>query len=124
MEVWLEMWATQFAADPRIKTICALIMLDIMLAVAGAIKRKEFSFAHLTDFYMSMVIPGVLGYAALHFLVPLMVGDLLGEYSTSLSTALVTLAWVTLVGHLGDSVLKNFKKVFGKLPTPESDDMI
>tara|TARA_Y100000310_G_scaffold211561_1_gene212291 strand:- start:2843 stop:3205 length:363 start_codon:yes stop_codon:yes gene_type:complete len=120
----MQEWFGMFAADARVRTIGALILLDVMLGIANAIRHKEFDLEYITDFYFSMVLPGIIGYGALYFLIPQLVGGLLGEYSESLSQALVTLAWVALVGHLGKSAIQNVKKLYGKLPSPESDDMI
>lgn len=104
-----------FATDPRVRTLAGLILLDIILGIASAIKRGEFEWAKVGEFYQTMVLPMLVGFAAVYFVTPWLVSDLLGEYSGVLGGALVSIAWLVLVAQLAVSLLGHFKEVFGRV---------
>ena len=113
-------WLIDFAKTPWVKTLAGLIILDIILGVAAALKRGEFDWAKLSQFYRTMILPMGLGFGIVALVAPWLVSDLLGEYSSLLSNALKTLAWAVLVRELGASILGHFKEIFGVVP--ESPD--
>ena len=105
-----------FAADPRVRTLLGLIVLDVVLGIAAAIKTGQFDWQELGRFYTSMVLPMILGFAAVWFVTPYLVADLLGDYSEILTQGLVVLAWGALVLQLGTSILIHVKELWGQVP--------
>lgn len=93
--------------NPRVKTIAALILLDVLLGVAESLKKGEFDFGELGRFYKTMVLPYLVGYVALAFFIPWLTGDLLGQFSETLNDGLVVTAWIALLAPLGKSILKH-----------------
>jgi len=92
---------------PRVRTIAALILLDVLLGVAESLKSGKFDFGEVGRFYRSMVLPYLVGYVALTFLIPMLTGDLLGEFQSTLNEGLVVIAWLALIAPLGKSVLSH-----------------
>ena len=107
---------TAFAQDPWVRTLGGLIVLDVVLGVAAAIRTGEFDWRELARFYRSMVLPMILGFAVVRFVTPFLVADLLGEYSGIVGEALVILAWGTLVAQLVTSILAHVKELWGAVP--------
>lgn len=99
-----------FFADGRVSTILGLILLDVILAVAVAIKKRAFDWRRLAEFYRTMVVPYVLGYLAFYlaaefFFVP----KWLGEWATLAGDAVQWGAWLALVGNLVADVVHSAK---------------
>jgi len=105
-----------FAQDPRVRTLGGLIVLDVVLGIAAALRTGEFDWQEVGRFYTSMVLPMILGFAAVWFVTPYLVADLLGQYSEVLGQALVLLAWGTLVAQLVASILAHVKELWGAVP--------
>ena len=105
-----------FSEDPRVRTLLGLIILDVVLGIAAAIKTGQFDWQELGRFYTSMVLPMILGFAAVWFVTPYLVADLLGDYSEILGQGLVVLAWGALVLQLGNSILTHVKELWGAVP--------
>lgn len=105
-----------FAQDTRVRTLGALIVLDVVLGIAASLRKGEFDWAQVGRFYTSMVLPMVLGFGAVWFVTPFLVSDLLGEYSEVLGQALVVLAWGALVAQLASSILGHVKGLWGAVP--------
>ena len=66
--------ALDWANDSRIIVILGLIALDLVLGVAAALKRKEFDWRKLGDFYLTTVAPKLIGYIALHIVIGTIAG--------------------------------------------------
>jgi len=64
----LSLWEAvmAFFQDARLYTILGLIVVDVVLGVAVAIKNGCFKWHLLAMFYRTMVAPYVLGYLALY----------------------------------------------------------
>jgi hypothetical protein len=103
-----------FAQDTRVRTLVGLILLDVLLGIAASLRKGEFDWAQVGRFYSTMVLPMVLGFAAVWFVTPLLTADLLGEYSELLGQGLVVLAWGALVAQLVvSSILVHAKELWG-----------
>ena len=102
-----------FFVSWQVRVMLGLILVDIILAIAGAIKQGQFEWVKLADFYRAMVVPYLLGYLALYvainYIMP--VGDL-GEIGTIINQGLVTIAWAALVGALGGRIKDNFSLLY------------
>ena len=102
-------WLEAIAQTDRVRTIAALILLDILLGIGQAIKEGRFDWNATATFYRSMIVPALIGYVAVAGLVPLMVADLLGEFSEALGQGIIWVAWGALVAQLVTSVLSHAK---------------
>ena len=109
-----------FFLDGRVRTILGLILADVILALAAAIKAGTFDWRRLGEFYRTMVIPYVLGYLAFYSpSVFLLEEAWLGEYAELAGEAVRWIAWIFLVGNLVADILKSAKALgyaFSNLP--------
>jgi len=55
-------WVAAFFADGRVSTILGLILLDVCLAVAAAVRQGAFQARRLAEFFRTMVVPYMIGY--------------------------------------------------------------
>jgi len=102
-----------FFADPRVQAIGALIIMDVILAIAAALKSKEFDFKKVGEFYQTNVIPYVLGYLAFYVGTKLIVDPaaILGEWSHVVGEAAISIAWAAIIASLGGSIVASLKKL-------------
>lgn len=104
---WLAI-VDQFFRDARVYVIVALIGLDVVLGVAGAIKLGFFEWGELGRFYRTMVAPNVIGYLALYVvfrLLPDALDELIGVGPAEMTAqVLVTAAFAVIVINLGSSI--------------------
>lgn len=100
--------------SPQVKTLLALIAIDILTGVSKALKEGEFDLCKISQFYMSMVIPYLIGYASLAIFIPFAIPDFLGPYREVFSEGLINALWLMTVGSLGSSIHRNLEAVFGE----------
>jgi len=102
-----------FFTDPRVQAIGALIIMDVLLGVAAALKSREFDFEKVADFYQTNVVPYILGYLALYVGTKLIVDPaaILGEWSHIVGEAAISVAWAAIIASLGGSIWANVKKM-------------
>ena len=103
-----------FATDPRTLTLGGLILLDLLLGVAAAIRRGEFRLKELARFYRTAVIPNILGYAVVWTLVHIGLGDYLGPIEPVIQWLLGGSVGASLVA----SIFENAKEL-GFQPPPD-----
>lgn len=103
----------------HVKTILGLILLDVVLGIAHAIKEKRFDWRLVAEFYSSMVLPYLLAFAAFAGVAKLVSVDLLGPWGYLLGDGMVSLAWLTIIAHLAESIMAHLKGL--AIPTPEGD---
>ncbi len=97
-------------------TLLGLILLQVILAVALAIREKKFEWQKLADFYQSKVIPYVIGWLAFVFLVRLISTELLGpEYSGIVGESVTWLSWLAVVSSLGARIVETAKILYGNM---------
>jgi len=101
------------ANDGRIRTLFGLIVLDVLFGVAEAIKLGVFDWKRLAEFYKTMILPMLIGYGAVVIITPLVVSDLLGEYSDLMTTVLTTVGWAVLVAQLVTSIKRHAGAIWG-----------
>jgi hypothetical protein len=100
--------------DPRLKTLLALIALDLVMGIAAAIKKGNFAWDEVARFYQTSVVPIFLGYAALLIALPFITGDLLGEGGQWLTTAALFAFWAFGVANLLASIGKSVEVLIGQ----------
>ena len=102
-----------FLLSWQVKTLFGLIVLDVLLGIASALRRNVFDWALLATFYQRSVLPYLLGYftfyLVIHFVIP---SDSLGQIGAPITEGSVTLAWAVLVGTLGRSIAFNFRELY------------
>jgi len=100
----------------QLTTLLGLIILQVALAVALAIREKQFKWRQLADFYRSMVLPFVIAWLVFVFAVHLISVDLLGpQYSGLVGDGVSWLSWLAVVTTLGARIVETAKKLFGPL---------
>ena len=99
--------------DPRLRTLLALIALDIVMGIAASIKRGSFAWDEVARFYRTSVVPIFLGYGALLVALPFVTDDLLGEGGQWLTTAALFAFWAFGVANLVASIGKSVEVLLG-----------
>ena len=110
--------ATVLAEMPvgQLLTLLGLILLQVILAVALAIRNKKFEWQKLADFYQTKVVPYVIGWLAFVFVVRLISTDLLGPtYSVLVGDGVTWGSWLIVVSSLGARIVETAKDLYGSL---------
>jgi len=95
------------AAGPQITALLALVAANVILGVAVAIKEKKFEWAKLADFYISDIVPKLLGYVAVVILVEFGALEYLGpDLAGQIEGGLLMEAWLAVVVSIGGDILK------------------
>jgi hypothetical protein len=103
---------TAFFLSWQVKTLGGLIVLDVLLGIASALRRGVFDWAQLANFYRTMVMPYIIGYLALWLAVGFIIPpEALGP-GLDFNEAAVTTAWAVLVATLGSSIAGNFTGLY------------
>jgi len=98
---------------PFVSTILGLIALDVLLGVASAIRRGEFKFEFLADFYMKNVVPYVVGWIAFSAVSQFIAIELLPPDAALLvGNAAVSASFSAVVLSLVSSIVANFKELY------------
>jgi len=105
-----------FFADPRVQTILGLIILEVFLAVANAIKKGEFAWRRLGDFYRTMVVPYILGFLGFFLAGKFIKMALVEPYDVIVGEGAIYLAWITLVFNLVADIYAKAKELGIPLP--------
>lgn len=111
-----QMWAVVcgWMNDSRILVILGLILLDLVLGVGSALKHKVFEWRKLGDFYLTGVLPKLIGYIALHIVI-----DAVAGVDNIIGSGAQWAAFAVLVASLLGSIAANFKEIYGQeLPLP------
>ena len=107
--VFFQTLVTTYA--PYLETLLGLVILDVIFGVAAALRKGQFQWAAIANFYKSSVLPDVLGWLGLVIATYLVAPGLLGAYANIVSQSIVTLAWLTVVATLGLSIIKSASEV-------------
>lgn len=100
-------WLEGFFADGRVSTILGLILLDVTLAVAVAVRRGEFEARRLADFFRTMVVPYLLGYLGVYGTAHFLDERYLGPFAEALGSGFAWVAWLALVANLAADILEH-----------------
>lgn len=105
----LLVYVRAFFSDARVLTILGLILLDVVLAIAAAIKAGVFEWGRLGEFYRTMVLPYLLGYLAFYLAAKLIATEWMGGYAYLVGETVIMIAWLALVANLVADVLRSAK---------------
>lgn len=104
------------ATGVHVKTILGLILLDVVLGVAEAVREKVFDWRMLADFYQTMVLPYVLAFVALVVAAQLIAVDLLGPMGYLVGDGALWTSWLAIVLSIGGSIVGHLKALGISLP--------
>lgn len=93
--------------DARLQTLLALIVLDVVLGIAAALRTNTFAWAEVGRFYRTTVMPIFLGYGALRATLPFISQELLGSGDSLATEALASAFWLAGVGTLLSSIARS-----------------
>jgi len=105
-----------FFADPRVQTVLGLIILEVFLAIANAIKKGEFAWHRLADFYRTMVVPYILGFLGFFLAGKFVKLALVEPYDVIVGEGAIWLAWITLAFNLLADIYTKAKELGIPLP--------
>jgi len=102
----------------QVKTVAGLVLIDVVLGVAAAIRAGIFDWQKLADFYLTNVLPYILGYAvffvAVNFVIPPEgFAAFPPEVAEWVNEAVVDLALATLLVKLGLSIADSARVLYG-----------
>jgi hypothetical protein len=104
-------WLEAFFADGRVSTVLGLILLDVTLAVAVAVRRGEFQARRLADFFRTMVVPYLIGYMGVYGAGYFLDERYLGPFAEVLGSGFVWAAWLALVANLVADILEHARSM-------------
>jgi hypothetical protein len=109
---------------PQIVTLVSLIALDVVMGIAAALREKVFRWREVGDFYLTMVLPFLLGWIAFSVVSHFAVVELLGpQYGGMVGPVITWAAWMAVVAVLGNSIIRNAKTLYGEFPPRVADDL-
>lgn len=112
-------WLQDALMDFRAYAILVLIVMNALLAVGAAIfKTKNFDPERLAEFYKTNVLPYFLGYVAFFIGIKaleagLVKVELYGKFDWLLDPGVLWLAWLALVGTIGNSIAESVLVLYG-----------
>lgn len=111
LDTWLPaMLGTQITA------LLALIVVQVLLAVALAVRQKVFEWKLLADFYRTRVVPMLIGWLAFVILVKFATSEILGPtYGGLAGDGVSWAAWLAVVASLGARIVDDAKSLYGEL---------
>lgn len=111
LDTWLPaMLGTQITA------LLALVVVQVLLAVALAVRQKKFEWKLLADFYRSRVVPMLIGWLAFVILVKFATSEILGPtYGVIAGDGVSWAAWLAVVASLGARIITDTKELYGEL---------
>jgi hypothetical protein len=118
-----QVWELILSYSKHLLALVGLIILDVLLGIALSIRRKQFDWGSVGDFYYSMVLPMLIGWVGFIVIVRLASAEVLGtEYGVIVGDTVVWMAWLAVVATLGASIIRNAKFLYGTLiPFPVTD---
>jgi len=104
--------------------LVGLIILDVLLGIAVSIREKVFNWELIGNFYVTMVIPMLIGWIGFIVITNLASVDVLGpEYGVIVGDTVVWMSWLAVVATLGASIVRNTKDLYSsRMPFPAPDD--
>ncbi len=102
----------------QLMLIIALIVGDVILRFAAALRSKDFDLLKVAGFYRTMVLPMLVGYLGLSVIVRFAApqAEWLGEYKALVSDGIQNFALYAIVATLGRSIVGNLAALFPGLP--------
>lgn len=104
----------------QLLTLLGLIILQLALSVALAIRNSLFEWKKLADFYQKLVLPYVIGWFAFIVVARIVVTEMLGPtYSVLVNDGVTWLSWLAVVASLAGKIVPTAKELYGpRIPFP------
>lgn len=100
----------------QITGLLAMIVVQVLLAVALAVRQKVFEWRLLADFYRTRVVPMLIGWLAFVVLVKFATSELLGPtYGGLAGDGVSWAAWLAVVASLGARIVEDARSLYGEL---------
>ena len=99
--------------QPLILTLIGLIIADVILGIASALRQGNFSWHKLAEFYLRTVLPGLLGWIGMQFVVKLALTNLPSSINFPIDAAVAYSTYTALVATLAASIMKSLREVTG-----------
>lgn len=96
---------------PQVLTLVGLIVADVVLGVAAALKSGAFDWQKLAGFYRSQVLPALVGWLGVTIALYLVTPALLGELADAINQVAANALWGTAVASVGASALKSLAEL-------------
>ena len=94
-----------------------LVLVDVLLGVGSALRRKQFQWQVVANFYRTTVLPKIVGWVAAVILsYAVILSALPNDLGATLAPISATLALAFVVADLGSSIIANWREVFGPAP--------
>jgi hypothetical protein len=92
------------------RILFGVILLDLGLGIAHALKEQRFEWGRVADFYRTNVGPYLVGYVTLHLVISFIIPpDSLAGLGAALSPALVTGLWGLIMASLSASIARHLQ---------------
>ena len=102
----------------QVKALLGLIVLDLGLGIAAALRANVFDFQKVALFYRTNVLPYILGFGvlfvAINYIMPVTPEG--GTIIDVANQASVTVAWAALVFTVGGSIAQSFNALYQREP--------
>jgi zinc transporter ZupT len=92
---------------PQALTLVGLILADVVLGVAVAVRSGQFQWRKLADFYRVQVLPSLIGWLGVTLALYLVTPAILGGAADWLNLVVANALWGTAVASVGASALQS-----------------
>lgn len=94
--------------SPKLLTLFGLILLDVLMGIARAVRQGQFEWKKVGQFYKSMVLPYIIGWLAVSLTIWMISLEMLpAEVSEWLNPALLWGTWLVVAATIGGSIKEN-----------------
>ena len=105
----------------QFKVLTGLIFLNLIMAIAAALRTGSFDWLELANWFRGQVMPYMVGYVglvvAINYIFPADIANnpTIAEAGLTewLNAGAINFAWLTLVGTMGQRVIRNGRMLYG-----------
>lgn len=105
-----------FASDGKTQAIFGSILIDVLTGVISSLRAKIFDMQRLGDFYLTNVIPYLLGYMLFWITAFFGLGDVL---PATLTNGIASIGYAAIMAALLGSILDNLQRARTGTTQPE-----
>lgn len=96
---------------PQFLTLFGLILADLILGVAVAVRAGVFQWRKVGDFYRVQVLPSLIGWVGVTLALYLVTPTLLGGAADAFNVVAANALWGTAVASVGASALQSLSEL-------------
>jgi hypothetical protein len=127
LEVLLSIFAGFWVSvSIKLAGLIGLIVLDVVTGIALALRLGVFKWSEVGNFYKTMVLPFLLGWAGFAFVSQWVTGDLaaqFGDWAWTVGEGITTVTWLATVAVIGNSILTNGRALYGDMFGPKAREL-